>query len=155
MSYNLRDLPTFVQENMDAQVTVKVPATPTRKAYEYTRNTNGGGSQSLASKAKDGLKAFSKRKVGNIEKAAVLGLSAIGVGAGVKGMADERDAKKKWDQETEEIRAKEEKSEQEREKAESEQKSRALELNRRKRSTRRNSLDERIDSFIVDLKSKV
>lgn len=43
MNYTLRDLPTSVQENMDAQVTVKVPARAGRKAYKYTKNTSGAG----------------------------------------------------------------------------------------------------------------
>ena len=54
MTYTSSDLPIYVQENMDAQITVKVPATANRKAYEYTKNT-GGSSATPKRKANVGL----------------------------------------------------------------------------------------------------
>lgn len=54
MAYTSSDLPIYVQENMDAQITVKVPATANRKAYEYTKNT-AGSSAAPKRKANIGL----------------------------------------------------------------------------------------------------
>lgn len=157
VTYTSSDFPLSAQENMDAQVTVKVPATPTRKAYEYVKNTKGLVRSSTSSFKKD------------LAAGVVGGVTGLGVFALKQKIAGKLERRRKAAEENakglenlqKDVRERDERYEKEasdkNKGAETDQteKSRALELNRRKRSTRRNSLDERIDSFIADLKSKV
>ena len=73
MSLSSLDFPLFVQERMDARVTVKVPATPSKKAYEYTKNTSGVSTP----KAK-GMSGGQK---------AAIALNVVGLGLGAAAIA--------------------------------------------------------------------
>ena len=158
MTHTLMGFPISVQENMDAQVTVKVPATAGRKAYEYIKKTGG------ASEGK--LKPFKPFKAGFGESALAGGALGLGILAAAKlggnkegdeqaryekFKAEKKAANKKRSEDaTKRILALNEEFQAELAKRGSEpKKSKSLELNRRKRSTRRNSLDERIDSFLA------
>ena len=134
MPYLYEEIPNSIQQRMDNQITVEVPATPNRKAYSYTKNGGMGG------------KSAGLKKIGGMSRGSFVKAGAAGAVGGAAILALRLAAGKKQAK-----RMEDEKGEDE----EQAKKSRSLELNRRKRRTRRNSLDERIDSFIADLKSKV
>lgn len=131
MSYSYEEIPHSVQERMDNQITVEVPATANRKAYTYTKN-GGMKGKSVGSKKISGMSKAGFVKAGAAGAAGAAAILALRILAGRK--------------------QKQKELEKENEKGWSDIGEKNRDLNKK---VRKNSLHERIDSFIADLSSKV